>query len=53
MSGFGLDGNNPASMAAMTRGDGVEALLQALLHAARQKQQQQQGGSSDSSGSSS
>jgi hypothetical protein len=39
MSGFGLDGNNPASMAAMTRGDGVEALLQALLHAARQKQQ--------------
>eukprot|EP00611_Tribonema_gayanum_P008041 TRINITY_DN1750_c0_g2_i2.p2 TRINITY_DN1750_c0_g2~~TRINITY_DN1750_c0_g2_i2.p2 ORF type:complete len:136 (-),score=44.75 TRINITY_DN1750_c0_g2_i2:31-438(-) len=37
MSNFGLDANNPDSMAALSRGDGVQALLSALMHAAKQK----------------
>ena len=41
MGNFGLDGNNPESMAALQRGDGVEAMLYALLNAARRRQQRQ------------
>ncbi|KAG5185654.1 DNA topoisomerase [Tribonema minus] len=37
MSNFGLDANNPDAMAALSRGDGVQALLSALMHAAKQK----------------
>ncbi|CAM9758749.1 unnamed protein product, partial [Phaeothamnion confervicola] len=44
VSGFELDASNPASMDALARGDGVEALLQALIHAAQRAQQGSGGG---------
>jgi hypothetical protein len=45
MGNFGLSANNPASMAALSSGDGITAFLEALLHEA-----EQQGGGDGSGG---
>lgn len=41
MSSFELDPANPRSAEAMARGDAVEALLQALIHAAKAKRERE------------